>query len=109
MCRSGSSHILTDGYTGGAEGEGRFASFGYKFRITVLRELWIIVFLDKPWVSSLGGPSVTLPRRVEHNDRTTIVETCRFALNPHGLRPCVAHPPRLTHSSTGCAFACAVA
>ena len=38
---------------------------------TVLRELWIFVFLDKSRESSLGGPSVTLrlPRRVEHNDR----------------------------------------
>ena len=28
VCRRGSSHILTHGYTGGLEGEGRFALFG---------------------------------------------------------------------------------
>ena len=28
MCRRGSSHILTNGYTGGVEGKGRFASVG---------------------------------------------------------------------------------
>ena len=58
------------------------------------------MFLDKPWVSTLGGPSVTLPpRRVEHNDRTTIAETYRFALNPHGLRPCVASAATETDNS----------
>ena len=71
-------------------------SFGFIY-VTVLRELRKIPIGDKPWVSSLGGPSVTLPRRVERNDRTTIVETCRFALSPHGLRPCVASAATDSH------------
>ena len=44
----------------------------------------------KPWEPSLGGRSGVLPRCVKHTDRTKVVETCRFALHPHYLRPCVA-------------------